>query len=85
MNAASLTANRLGATSVPMIGSVNGKRVGWRRGWVLAPIAILAGCISVEAPDGPIVIELNINIKSEVLVALADDSVDTIEENADIF
>lgn len=85
MNAASLTANRRGATSVPMIGSVYGKRAGWRRGWVLAPIAILAGCISVEAPDGPIVIELNINIRSEVIYQLAEDTAETIEENADIF
>ncbi len=85
MNAASLTANRRGATSLPMNGSIHGKRAGWRRGWVLVPIAILAGCITVEAPDGPIVIELNINIRSEVIYQLAEDTAETIEENADIF
>ncbi len=85
MNAASLTANRRGATSLPMNGSTHGKRARWRRGWVLAPIAMLAGCISVEAPDGPIVIELNINIRSEVIYQLAEDTAETIEENADIF
>ncbi|NNE50600.1 MAG: YnbE family lipoprotein [Altererythrobacter sp.] len=68
-----------------MIGSTHGKRAAWRRGWVLAPIAMLAGCISVEAPDGPIVIELNINIRSEVIYQLAEDTAETIEENADIF
>ena len=46
---------------------------------------MLAGCISVEAPDGPIVIELNINIRSEVIYQLAEDTAETIEENADIF
>lgn len=85
MKAASLTANRRGATSLPMNGSTHGKRARWRRGWVLAPIAILAGCITVEAPDGPIVIELNINIRSEVIYQLAEDTAETIEENADIF
>lgn len=85
MNAASLTANRRGATSLPMNGSIHGKHAGWRRGLALVPIAILAGCITVEAPDGPIVIELNINIRSEVIYQLAEDTAETIEENADIF
>jgi len=49
-----------------------------------APIA-LAGCISVNAPDKPIVIELNINITQEVIYRLAADAQNTIEENADIF
>ncbi|MBH5322329.1 YnbE family lipoprotein [Erythrobacter sp. JGD-13] len=45
----------------------------------------LAGCINLEAPDEPIVIELNINITQEVIYRLADDAEDAIEENADIF
>lgn len=45
----------------------------------------LAGCISVEAPDEPIVIELNINITQEVIYRLADAADELIEENADIF
>ena len=45
----------------------------------------LAGCISVNAPDKPIVIELNINIKQEVVYRLADDAAKTIENNAGIF
>ncbi|WP_425388048.1 YnbE family lipoprotein [Altererythrobacter ishigakiensis] len=49
------------------------------------PITLLGGCIGVEAPDGPIVIELNINIRSEVIYQLAEDTAETIEENADIF
>ena len=45
----------------------------------------LAGCISVNAPDKPIVIELNINIKQEVIYRLADDAAKTIEQNSGIF
>jgi hypothetical protein len=46
----------------------------------------LAGaCVSVNAPNEPIVIELNINIKQEVIYRLAQDAGNTIEENADIF
>ncbi|MGV2496827.1 YnbE family lipoprotein [Pelagerythrobacter aerophilus] len=52
---------------------------------VVASLLTLAGCISVEAPDKPIVIELNINIRQEVIYRLAEDAGNTIEENADIF
>ena len=45
----------------------------------------LSGCITVEAPDEPIVIELNVNIRQEVIYRLAEDAGNTIEENADIF
>ena len=45
----------------------------------------LAGCITLEAPDEPIVIELNINITQEVIYRLADAADELIEENADIF
>jgi hypothetical protein len=45
----------------------------------------LAGCINIAAPDEPIVIELNINIRQEVIYRLAEDAANTIEENGDIF
>ena len=45
----------------------------------------LGGCINVAAPEEPIVIELNVNIRAEVLYRLAEDANNTIEENADIF
>ena len=45
----------------------------------------LAGCITLEAPDEPIVIELNINITQEVIYSLAEDAGNTLDENADIF
>ena len=46
---------------------------------------LAGGCISVNAPDRPIVIELNINIKQEVIYRLAEDAGSTIEENPEIF
>jgi lipoprotein NlpI len=52
---------------------------------LVAGVMALAGCISVESPDKPIVIELNINIKQEVIYRLAADAENTIEENSDIF
>lgn len=62
------------------------------RGWLLAKAgivvigaAMLGGCINVAAPEEPIVIELNINIRQEVIYRLAEDAANTIEENADIF
>ena len=56
------------------------------KGSLLAGVALgLGGCVSVNAPDKPIVIELNINITQEVIYRLAEDAGNTIEENADIF
>lgn len=47
--------------------------------------AALGGCVTVEAPDKPIVIELNVNIRQEVIYRLAADARNTVEENDDIF
>ena len=44
-----------------------------------------SGCINIQTPDEPIVIELNINIRQEVIYRLAADAANTIDENADIF
>ncbi len=52
---------------------------------MLAGTLALGGCINVNAPTEPIVIELNINIRQEVIYRLAEDAGNTIEENADIF
>jgi hypothetical protein len=46
---------------------------------------MLTGCINVQAPDKPIVIQLDINIRADVVYALSQDAANTIEENADIF
>jgi hypothetical protein len=47
--------------------------------------AILAGCVQVSAPDKPIEINLNINIKQEVVVSLRDDARQLIENNPGVF
>ena len=51
---------------------------------VLATL-MLSACISVTAPDKPIVIELNINIKQEVVYRLSADAANTIDKNPEIF
>jgi hypothetical protein len=52
---------------------------------VMLGSGMAAGCISVNAPDKPIVIELNINIKQEVIYRLAPGAQSTIDENSSIF
>jgi len=54
-------------------------------GMLIGGALTLGGCISVNAPDKPIVIELNINIKQEVIYRLAADAEKTIENNSGIF
>jgi len=62
---------------------------GWRAkaasAVLVAGALALSGCVSVTAPDKPIVIELNINIKQEVIYRLAADAANTVESNPDIF
>lgn len=81
MNAGKLTDRACRAHKAPMSG------VGRAGAAVMAMLgSCLAGsCISVSAPSEPIVIELNINIKQEVIYRLAPGAQNTIEENADIF
>ena len=56
------------------------------RRWPVPMIAVLlSGCITVNAPEEPIVIELNINIKQEVIYRLAADAGTAIDQNAEIF
>lgn len=44
-----------------------------------------AGCVTVKAPDKPIVIELNINIRQEVVYRLDAKARDVIEQESEIF
>jgi len=86
-----LTGLPVAATSVRMndAGQQQIGRPGWRVigavAMLIAGVMALSGCISVNAPDDAIVIELNINIKQEVIYRLAADAENTIEQNADIF
>jgi len=51
-----------------------------------APVALSsAGCVQVAAPDKPIEINLNINIRQEVVVRLQQDVRDLIKENPGVF
>jgi len=47
--------------------------------------AAAGGCVTVNAPAEPIVIELNVNITQEVIYRLADDVRQNIDENPEIF
>ena len=85
-----LTYRALAATSLPMQTKQTGKRGSARRrlgalGVLLGSAMALSACVSVNAPDKPIVIELNINIKQEVVYRLAADAGNTIKDNPDIF
>jgi len=45
----------------------------------------LAGCIQIAAPDKPIEINLNVNVKQEVVVRLQKDADDFIANNPELF
>ena len=59
------------------------------RGKRLLPLALVAAslgeCIQLSAPDKPIVINLNINIRQEVVVRLQQDVRELIEKNPGVF
>ena len=57
------------------------------KGAVTAAILIgsLSGCVQVAAPDKPIEINLNINIRQEVIVRLQEDVRDLIKKNPGVF
>jgi hypothetical protein len=94
-----LTNRALAATRLPMqtgrarkrgssqeAGSAGADQASGRMVWMMVGGALaLGGCVSVSAPDKPIVIELNINIKQEVIYRLDADATKTIEENSGIF
>lgn len=63
------------APSMPMI----------RAGFLLILMVPLAGCIQLRAPDKPIEITLNVNIRQEVVVRLEKDVQDLIKKNPGIF
>ena len=55
-------------------------------GAVAAALAVsLGGCVQVAAPERPIEINLNINIRQEVVVRLQQDVRELIERNPGVF
>jgi hypothetical protein len=85
MTGQKLTIAQYRAHKVPMVPCKRGQWVVLKSLGMLALALALPGCITVNAPAEPIVIELNINITQEVIYRLAADADNTIEENADIF
>ena len=90
MKAPGLTKLSPTARNLHMQGIKQGAGRSRRRAWGAAAVmvvtgSLVSGCISVNAPDKPIVIELNINIKQEVIYRLAEDVKQNIESNPEIF
>ncbi len=51
----------------------------------IACAAALNGCITVKAPDKPIDVNLNVNISQQVVVRLASDVQQMIQQNPQAF
>jgi predicted component of type VI protein secretion system len=51
----------------------------------LAASVLLAGCVQIQAPDKPIEINLNVNIKQEVVLTLKKDAQDLVNNNPELF
>lgn len=85
MNAMKLTCRDAQAHNAPMETRFRGFA---RAMMVLAAVPVLAvlpGCITVNAPEDKIVIELNINIKQEVLYKIENEVQKVVEQNSGIF
>jgi len=51
----------------------------------LSASALLAGCVQIQAPDKPIEINLNVNIRQEVVLSLKKDAQDLVTQNPELF
>ncbi len=47
--------------------------------------AFVGGCVQIQAPDKPIEINLNVNIKQEVVLSLKKDAADLVTNNPELF
>jgi hypothetical protein len=63
----------------------NANRSGMNKILIVAAMLALSGCISIKAPEKPIEINLNVNIKQEVVVRLQKDAADLITSNPELF
>ena len=71
-----LTLERVDARPLPMIRTI----------LCLCGAAVsLGGCISIKAPEKPIEINLNVNVRQEVVVRLQKDAGDFISQNPELF
>jgi hypothetical protein len=62
-----------------------GKRTGSAILTGILALGSLGGCVTLEAPDKPIEINLNINIKQEVVYRLDGEAKNLIKQESDIF
>ena len=71
----------------PGVGNASRKAMVCTGGIMVAALApvLLAGCVQVSAPERPIEINLNINIRQEVVVSLRGDVRELIEQNPGVF
>lgn len=62
------------------------RRPGWHDAVAVGLMGLgLGGCVQIETPDKPIEINLNINIKQEVVFRLDSKAKELVEQNGDIF
>jgi hypothetical protein len=59
--------------------------IGWHCAAIMTGAAALTGCVQIDTPDKPIEINLNINIRQEVVYRLDGDAKKLIEQNSEIF
>lgn len=85
MNAMKLTSRGAPAHKAPMETTLRGFAGAIRMLVAVPVLAALPGCITVNAPEDKIVIELNINIKQEVLYKIENDVQQAVEQNSGIF
>ena len=89
MNHRQLTERGPAAKTAPMQGTCERHdRSGRHRLAVMGLVGLmttLGGCVSVNAPDKPIVIELNINITQDVAVRLEQDAEKAMDQHKDVF
>ena len=52
---------------------------------VVVAMLVSAGCVRVQAPDKPIEINLNVNIRQEVVYRLQQAAEELIENNPELF
>ena len=62
------------------------RNLGWHQMGVAGLLAVaLGGCVQIETPDKPIEINLNINIRQEVVFRLDGKAKELVEQNSEIF
>ena len=85
MNAVKLTYREAPAHNAPMETKLRGFAQAMMVLAAVPVLAVLPGCITVNAPEDKIVIELNINIKQEVLYKIENEVEQAVEQNSGIF